>query len=497
MQVTAKTPGRLILAAAIASLFATVVTPAFADTDTLLDKLHEKGVLSDEEYQEMRTEARAERRAQALKDAQAGESKEKAREAFPTQTQGKFKEGFSWESGDKSSFVTIAGRVQADYRKFEGVGSSVTADTFDLRRAYLGVAGRMYDYVTWDITGDFAQTTPPPLDVAWINFEINPAVQLRFGQFKMPFSMEELGSSRFIDFQERSLLNQFVPQKERGFMLWGVPTPGVVYGVALSTGQGKNNNDTVPSKAKADLIGRVADNAAEFIDRKNMVLHFAAAYSEGILPANFGLSDRTEGRGATFFNTANFAGDNVRRRREGLEAALAWGPVKLQSEVLHVNWQGAVFTESYDRSLDSNYIEALWLVTGEHYADAYKYSQFGRIIPNSNFAMRGGGWGAFEVGLRLSHLDASDFQPGNTAGTGVLAGQTNNTQIPQLLTPANQVTATTVGLKWLLNPNTRIYLNYVLTRFDTDITLRANYNNQPNVTISAEKALTLRVGLDF
>jgi phosphate-selective porin OprO/OprP len=496
MEVTAKTPRRLILAAAIAGLFATAVMPAFADTETLLDKLHEKGVLTDEEYQEMRTEARAEKRAQALKEAQAGESKEKAREAFPTQTQGKFKEGFVWESGDKSSSVTIAGRVQADYRKFSGEGSSVTADTFDLRRAYLGVAGKMYDYVTWDITGDFAQTTPPPLDVAWINFAINPSVQLRFGQFKMPFSMEELTSSRFIDFQERSLLNQFVPQKERGFMVWGVPTPGLVYGVALSTGQGKNNNDTVPTKAKADLIGRVAVNVAEFIEQKNMVLHFAGAYSEGILPANFGLSDRTEGRGATFFNTANFAGDNVRRRREGLELALAWGPVKLQSELLRVNYSGAVPTQSYSRNLDANYVEALWLVTGEHYADAYKAGAFGRILPNSNFAMHGGGWGTFEVGLRLSHLDASDFKASNAAGTGVLAAQPG-TPIPQLVTPTNMATGTSVGVKWIMNPNTRIYLNYVLTRFDTDITLKPNYNNQPSATISAEKAATLRVGIDF
>jgi hypothetical protein len=76
MEVTAKTSRRLIMAAAIASLFATVVTPAFADTETLLDKLHEKGVLSDEEYQEMRTEARADRRAQALKDAKEEEKKQ-------------------------------------------------------------------------------------------------------------------------------------------------------------------------------------------------------------------------------------------------------------------------------------------------------------------------------------------------------------------------------------------------------------------------------------
>jgi Putative porin len=64
---------RLIVATAIAGLFGGGVTPAFADMETLLDKLHEKGVLSDDDYQQMRTETRAERRAQALKDAQEEE----------------------------------------------------------------------------------------------------------------------------------------------------------------------------------------------------------------------------------------------------------------------------------------------------------------------------------------------------------------------------------------------------------------------------------------
>ena len=67
---------RLILATAIAGLFSTIATPALADMETLLDKLHEKGVLSDDDYQEMRTEARAERRTQALKEAKDEEKKQ-------------------------------------------------------------------------------------------------------------------------------------------------------------------------------------------------------------------------------------------------------------------------------------------------------------------------------------------------------------------------------------------------------------------------------------
>jgi hypothetical protein len=79
MRFTTTASKRLILAVAIAGLFGGAITPAFADTETLLDKLHEKGVLSDEEYQEMRTEARADRRAQALKDASEVEKEQRTK----------------------------------------------------------------------------------------------------------------------------------------------------------------------------------------------------------------------------------------------------------------------------------------------------------------------------------------------------------------------------------------------------------------------------------
>lgn len=76
MAFTTTASRRLILATAIAGLFGVSATPALADMETLLDKLHEKGVLSDDDYQQMRTEARSERRAQALKEAKEEEKKQ-------------------------------------------------------------------------------------------------------------------------------------------------------------------------------------------------------------------------------------------------------------------------------------------------------------------------------------------------------------------------------------------------------------------------------------
>ena len=57
-----------VIAASIASIFGGASVPALADMEGLIDKLHEKGVLSDEEYEEMSAEARTEREEQEAAD---------------------------------------------------------------------------------------------------------------------------------------------------------------------------------------------------------------------------------------------------------------------------------------------------------------------------------------------------------------------------------------------------------------------------------------------
>ena len=156
---------RLILAMAIAGLFGASAAPAFADMETLIDKLHEKGVLSDDDYEQMRTEARAERRAQALKEANDSEKAAKKADSAPSELTGRFKEGFTWESGDKENSISLTGRIHADYRRFDVDSGSVTganansANTFDIRRAYLGVTGKLYKDWTFELTTDLAADT--------------------------------------------------------------------------------------------------------------------------------------------------------------------------------------------------------------------------------------------------------------------------------------------------------------------------------------------------
>jgi phosphate-selective porin OprO/OprP len=231
-----------------------------------------------------------------------------------------------------------------------------------------------------------------------------------------------------------------------------------------------------------DWIAHVDANFAEIADIKDAVIHVGASYANGDQPSTKSVSgQRTEGRGVEFFASGALTDDgrSVERTRQGVEGSFAYGPVKVQGEYAKVEYEGQSGVVDYEREIKAWYAEALWLITGESYADAYKGGKYDRIKPKSNFNPKGQGWGAWEAGIRFSDFDASDFTLANTATTGRLTtGRTN------------EADSWTVGLKWIPNPNTRFLLNYVDTDFDSDVTIG-------NVTEDSEKSLTFRAQFDF
>lgn len=470
---------RLYAAFAAALLSASAVPAAAAGVmEDLLEKLRARGVLTQSEYEQLR-------RAEGVKA-----EKEKAAEA--SRLTGRFRDGFSLQSGDGQHAIALNGRLHADFRAFsEDSGSAAaanagSADTFDVRRAYLGLNGKLYQDWTFQVNADLAAAPGGiQLDVAWLNYGRFAPAQIRVGQFKMPFSLEDFTSSSVIDFQERGLLNALVPNKERGIMVHGTPLTGVNYGLALSNGQGKNANEPNAAVDDKDVIGRLSANFAEMVGSKGTVVHLGGGFTSGKLPVAAAPSGRTEARGLTFFTPAAFTGtggagvQEMKRERTGAEALLAWRQFKLQGEWVKVDFSGTSNAGvAFDRGIDSSYLSFNWLLTGESYADAYGAGVLRPIRPNRVFRT-GGGWGAWDVGVRYSRWNAGDFSAANPAGTGVLAaGMTN------------KVDAWTLGLKWIPNPAMRVYLNFVKTTFDTPVAVLSG-------TTSDEKAITMRAAFSF
>lgn len=290
------------------------------------------------------------------------------------------------------------------------------------------------------------------------------------------------------------MLDALIPAKERGAMVHGAPFLGFTYGIALSNGQGKNGNESNPRADQPDVIGRVTFNLAEVLNQQQKaVYHIGFAGSDGYLPFNSAAqAGSTEARGYQFFAPAAFAGDNVHRTRYGIEGALAYGPVKAQGQWVQVNYEGKNGTTAYDKSIQSWYGELMWMVTGERYAESYRNGVFGRMVPIQNYVPGGTSWGAWELGLRYSMWDGSDFQLANANnGTGVQV--VTSLTAPTLVTKAE---ALTLGVKWIWTPNFKMYFNYVDTKFGSPVTI-TTAGPVERFTTDRERALTMRAAFDF
>ncbi len=482
---------------------------AMADsTDDILNALIAKGVLTEEE-------------GALLLKGRTGE-KEAAAAKKDSAVSAKFKDGLSFESGDGKFKAQINGRIHTDYRTFdynEGKnntalpGASITnsiasttsnslADGFEVRRARLGFKAAFKDYyegeVVADLTDSTTATSGTVIDVASLNIAWWKQAQFKMGIFKMPMNLEELTSSNNIDFMERSFVNGLAPTKEVGAMLHGTPFTGTTYALAFSNGNGKTKETDMREDGK-DIIGRVTANFAEIMGNKDMIMHTGASFSQGDqflastgTAIGFGTA-RTEARGATFMTGPTVIGAANRkldRSRVGLEGALAYGPFKAQAEWMKLNNEFATTVRSYDLDTKNWYAEALWTITGEAYADNYKGGAFGALKPTKDFNPSNFSGGLWEVGVRFSQFDASDYNT-TAMGQGVTGGLTD----AGVTTKARgfaKADSWTVGLKFLPTANTKLMLNFVKTDFNDPIGGATGGFVVNNERINSEKALNMR-----
>ncbi len=492
-----------VAAVAGVALFGLAAGAKADSTDDLLKKLRDKGVLSEQEYDEFNS-TRDTEKAKKYNEIKAS-----------------FKDGIVWESGDKQHSMQVSGRVQFDYRGFNydennkgntapaaaqvGVanGTAVGADNFAVRRARIAIKGKFYDSYEYEISTNLQSVANAVTDdVAFMNIHWWDEAQFRFGQFKMPMNLEKQTSSNNIDFMERSFVNQMAPNEEIGAMVHGIPAKGWTYALAVSNGAGQNNTDGDNRVDDKDVIARVTANAAEWMDNKNMILHGGVAYSRGDIPAGtIGAGGTMQTQSGVRFHTLPvLAGTTtaidrtIDRERLGLEAIVAYGPFKAQGEWLRTNYDfNRTATLNADVDQKAWYLEALWLISGEKYADFYKNGVMGALKPKNEFvhpsaAASSGNWGLWEAGIRYSKYDASDFKSEGfgTTANGITAGAG--------YTEASEWTA---GIKFLPNANTRFLLNYVKTDFDNPYSATVKGITVNNKLEDSEQALMFRTQLMF
>jgi phosphate-selective porin OprO/OprP len=457
-------------AAAVAMALSTIAAPVFATEDVkgILDLMRSKGVITQAEYDSYMNSDAAEN--QKFKEKRTSDDLSKAMTYIQKQGDaGKVqKSGLGIESADGAFSATLTGRIHMDYRTFDPNSlSGQGVEGFSMRRARMGIKGKMTKDFDYFVFGDFSSTSSAALDEGYITYIGNKAAQVRVGKFKMPFSLEQLTSSNNIDFMERSLIGnddkELIPGKQYGAMLFGNPIGGASYSLAMSSGNFHRASDS-PGRANNDLIARVAANLAELGGSKDVVTHVGAGFSHGTVDApTFELGSATEGKGISKFIASRAAAvtQGANRTRYNLEGALAYGPFKLQGEMFDFGYEQNV----NELNIKGNYLSALWNITGESHNYSGSSNTFGWIKPKESFSTAKGGLGAWQVGLRISEVESD----------GVVTASST--------TKAN---ATTLGLTWFANSNVRLMVNVVKTDFATRV------NNT-----SSETAINARAQVSF
>jgi phosphate-selective porin OprO/OprP len=354
-----------------------------------------------------------------------------------------WKTGIRLDSKDENFKLKIGGRIMTDWATIDP-DSQVEDDFPDLkgsgvefRRARLYISGTVYGRVDFKAQYDFAGGDADFKDV-YLGLKKVPGVgHIRVGHFKEPFSLEELTSSKYITFMERSLPNAFSPSRNTGIMLYN---PVLDKRMTWAVGYFYNADgfgDTFEDYSNTNLTARLT-GLPWYADKGERLLHLGLSYSsqsrdEAHSTVRFRARPEAHMASDRLVDTGSIAADGVSLINP--EVALVFGPFSLQGEYTTASVDS---TAANDPEFSGYYVYASYFLTGEHRNYKTSKGAFDRVKPKNNFGSAGGGAGAWEIGLRLSHLDLNDEAIGG--------GEEDNT---------------TVGLNWYLNPNTRVMFNYV------------------------------------
>jgi phosphate-selective porin OprO/OprP len=346
--------------------------------------------------------------------------------------------GLVFETADKAFSAHIGGRMLWDnaWISSDDFLRAQTQDASFFRALRLEVDGVMFTNAFYKIQVDFIGSEVALKDVYMGLKKCGPVGTFTAGHFKVPISLEEQTSSRFITFMERAAcVSAFAPSRENGMMVNNNFLTDGMLGVFASIYRfGTSDQGTVADDGSYSLAVRFA---AFFLHDKdtNRVLHVGFGYSY-ITAVNNTLQFRARpdiGTGARFVDTGTFTANE--ENLFNAELLFQWKVFHAQLEFFGVDASGSGGPEP---SFTGWYVEVGWFIRGgqHHYSTDKKSNDRPKI--SENFHAGGGGMGAWQVAFRFDTIDLTD--------SGIAGGVQESY---------------TVGVNWYWNPHMRVMFNVV------------------------------------
>ena len=305
------------------------------------------------------------------------------------------------DSADGNFRLEFGGRALLDYRAYQS--DAAPPSTFLLRRARFKVEGALFKHFEYEVETELTDSETALRD-GYVKINFHPGIQFKIGQFKIPFSQEELISTKWLEFVENASLNNLVPGRSPGFQIQGELFDGLLaYQTGLFNGLGKLSTNT--------------SNVPEFYVRSRLTpfrssemlngFSFGGALGRGRHEGGESVIGETSSRSFVFFEPVPING-----KVERYNAELAW---------LHRNWS---LRGELDQSIQAReglgsggndlpdvvgrglYLAGSYYLTGEEKIED-------DIYPLSPFMFEGGGTGAWELAFRYEKISIDDGSDSN------------------------------------------------------------------------------------
>ena len=326
--------------------------------------------------------------------------------------------------------LTLMGRVQAVGVWGSGEAPYDTVDQVGFRRSRLGVKGTA-GVLNFKAEYDFAGGDADFNDV-YVGWKNSPLGAARLGHMKEPMGLEQLDSSKYVTFVERSLADTFNPARNVGIQ-FGDSTE------QLSWQYGVFGSDT-DSFGWGDVDGMYAITGrltGLVLDDEDNTVHLGISASNRSQDTVRYRARPEASLVSRVADTGSLVNDGV--TLFGAEAAWVGGPWSAQAEYIGAEVDNAAGVD--DASYSGYYVEGSYYLTGESRNYKKSVGHFDRPAVNEDFDGEGG-MGAIQLAARYSMLDLND-------------GPT-----------IEEVENFTLGANWWLNNHTRVTFNYVNSSYE-------------------------------
>lgn len=362
----------------------------------------------------------------------------------------KWKSGLLVESPDEAFNVKLGGRLQYDWtwtsednRVREEIGELNGGS--ETRRARLYMSGTLYQATDFKLQCDWANGDVQLKD-GYLGLK-NLPVYVKIGHFKEPFSLEELTSSKYSTFMERTpVVAAFSPSRNAGI---GISSTAMekhitweIGGFRITDNQGSViDDDSYSAAARVTGTPLYDDGGKSFLHvggsagfrKLPGLVRFRARpplhNTDHLVDSQVTVADPVTGEEQTI----GINGDDA--WTWGFESAFVQGPISVQGEII---WANVAVADGRDFGGMGWYAQMSCFLTGEHRPYKQKSGSFSGVKPKENYGQDGKG--AWEIAARYDWLDLTD--------TEAVDGELEDVS---------------VGINWYLNPAVRLSANYIYT----------------------------------